>query len=168
MSIREDNSSVGADLIEFTDGAIAADTLGRPRPSMAVTPMLTLHEEEEEEDELTHSPGVIGDAENQGNAFTLVNRGAAAYYHELDGDTLELPSAGGDSASVSGASLAESGIMMDDETSDSYGQTPSPSRELRQGVRDMPRSRDSPTTAGNSDNDETEDNSEVVLNPHAH
>ncbi len=171
VSISEDDSSTGADLIEFNDGAIAADTLGRSRPSLAVTPMLTLHEEEEEENELTHSPGAIGDAENQGNAFTLVNQGAASYYEEttLVGDTLELPSMGGDSASVSGASLAESGIMIDDEMSDSgNGCTPSPSRELQ---HNMARSRESlPTTndGGEEEEEETEDNLEVVMNPHAH
>ena len=172
VSITEENSSTGLDLIEFNDGTIAADTLGRSRPSLAVTPMLTLHEEEEEceESELTHSPGIIGDAENQGNTFTLVNQGAASYYGEttLIGDALEPPSAEGDSASVSGASLAESGIMIDDETSDSNGLTPSPSHELQQGVRNMPRSRDSPPTANDGDDQETEDNSEVVVNPHAH
>ena len=171
ISIAEDNSSIGADLIEFNDGPIAADTLARPRPSLAVTPMLTLHEEEEES-ELTHSPGVVGDAENQGNAFTLVNEGAASYYYgetTLTGGALQPPSAlGGDSASVSGASLAESGIMVDDELSDSgNGQTPSPSRELQQGARNMPRS--SPPVTNDDDGElETEDNSEVVMNPHAH
>ena len=171
ISIAEDNSSIGADLIEFNDGPIAADTLARPRPSLAVTPMLTLHEEEEES-ELTHSPGVVGDAENQGNAFTLVNEGAASYYYgetTLTGDALQPPSTlGGDSASVSGASLAESGIMIDDELSDSgNGQTPSPSRELQQGARNMPRS--SPPVTNDDDGElETEDNSEVVMNPHAH
>jgi hypothetical protein len=170
VSISEDYSSTGADLIEFNDGAIAADTLGRSRPSLAVTPMLTLHEEEEEENELAHSPGAIGDAENQGNAFTMVNQGAASYYGEttLIGDALELPSMGGDSASVSGASLAESGIMIDDEVSDSgNGYTPSPSRELQ---HNMARSRESPPTTndGGEEEEETVDNSEVVMNPHAH
>lgn len=173
VSISEEDSSTGADLIEFNDGAIATDTLGRSRPSMAVTPMLTLHEEEEEENELTHSPGVVGDAENQGNAFTLVNEGAASYYGETTltgtGDALELPSMGGDSASVSGASLAESGIMVDDEMSDNgNGYTPSPSRELQQGARSMATSHESPPTTNDNGEEETEDNSEVVMNPHAH
>ena len=174
ISISEENSSSASDVIEFTDGAIPADTLGKSRPSLAVTPMLTLHEEEEEgdeENEQTHSPGVIGEAESQDNAFTLVNQGAASYYGETTfvNDALEPPSTVGDSASVSGASLAESGIMIDDDMSDSNGHTPSPSHELQQQVRNMSRPLNSSPTNNDDDGDqETEDNSEVVMNPHAH
>ena len=173
VSISEENSSSASDVIELNDGAIPADTLGRPRPSLAVTPMLTLHEEEEEdaeENEQVHSPGVIGEAESQGNAFTLVNQGAASYYGETTfiNDALEPPPTVGDSASMSGASLAESGIIIDDDVdmSDSNGQTPSPSRELQREERNM--SRNSPPMANDDDDHGTEDNSEVVMNPHAH
>ena len=170
VSITEENSSSAPDLIEFNDGAIAADTLERSRPSQAIKPMLTLHEEEEdsEENELTHSPGVIGDAESQGNTFTLVNQGAASYYGETSffHDVLEPPSVGGDSASVSGASFAESGIMIDDDMNYSNEQTPSPFGEIQQEVNPS-RSRDSPPTT-NDDDQETEDHSEVVMNPFAH
>ena len=164
ISITEENSSSVSDLIEFNDGAIAADTLERTRPSQAIKPMLTLHEEDEnsEENEQTHSPGVIGDAESQENTFTLVNQGAASYYGEttLIHDALEPPPIRGDSASMSGASLAGSGI---DDMNYSNEQTLTPPQEMQQDV-DM--STDSPPTTHENDQ-ENEDNCEVVMNPHA-
>ena len=141
VSIQEDHSSSGPDLIEINSSAIAMDTLERSRLTKMVTPMLTVDEVEEEEEEEEDS--VIHPGSNL--------------------EMLEPPLTGGDSASVSGASLAESGIMIDDEIISSSSNdlsSPQPSEHQEVGGYIMERPR--PT-----DDHESEDESEVLQNPHA-
>ena len=146
VSINEDHSSSGPDLIEINSSAIAMDTLERSRLTKIVTPMLTLDEaDEEEEDGVIHPSGNLGIVE-----------------------MLEPPFTGGDSASVSGASLAESGIMIDDEIiysspNDLSSPQPSEHQEVGAGYI-MHMERPQPT---NESDQESEDESEVLQNPHA-
>ena len=140
VSIHEDYSSSGPNLIEINPSAIAMDTLDRSRLTKMITPMLTLDEADEEEDSVIHPGGNFGIVE-----------------------MLEPPLTGGDSASVSGASLAESGIMIDDEivcSSPNDFSSPQPSEHQEAGGYIMER----PQPA---DDQEAEDESEVLQNPHA-
>lgn len=141
VSIQEDHSSSGPDLIEINSSAIAMDTLERSRLTKMVTPMLTLDEADEEEE-----VGVIHPSGNFGI-----------------GEMLEPPFTGGDSASVSEASLAESGIMIDDEIMySSPNDLSSPQPSEHQVVGGYIMERPLPT-----DDQESEDESEVLQNPHA-
>ena len=146
----EPDSSGVPDLIEFNTQAIAADTLERLRPSLAVTPMLTVHEEDEEEqpDDDDADGGRNGD-------IVLYNQ-----------NTLGASLTVVDSASVSDISLAESGIMIDDESSfGNRDSSSSPPLPLEEQFHDTSVGPDVVVLQDGSE--EFEGSTSVVQNPHA-
>ena len=161
-SICEEPDSAVPDIIEFNRQAIATDTLERSRPSLAVAPMLTVHEEDESEEQ----PEQISNY--------VVGGPGGLYSHDALGAQLKAPGGEHDSASVSGASLAESGIMIDDETnSPIYSPLPPGPPEERLQEMQASRSMADGTDADleqsyHVDDQDIEDSAEVVQNPHVH
>ena len=171
ISFHEETSSSIPDLIEINNQALAADTLERPQP--ALTPMLTLHEEDESELDDTCTTGDVGDLESVVNDLGSSN--AATPMCAVINDAQDTPSNGGDSGSVSGASLAESGIITDDDNYRStYESSPQPPEHRQQDeeVRGL-----SSPQGGSvrrviersqpADDQQSDDDSEVLQNRHA-
>ena len=171
VSISEGTSTV-PDLIEFNNAAVNADTLERSHPSQLVKPMLTLHEEVEdgeEECESEFAASAHGDVESLSSECRPKNLDATSeftYDTIFVNDAVEppFPFRGGDSASISGASLAESGIMVN-----SPREMSPPQHHQEQEVRDSPMLgvHEGQRVEETSDDQTTEDHSEVVTNPHA-
>lgn len=168
VSVCEETDSSVPDIIEFNREALTGDTLERRRQSRGVPPMLTVHEEEEEEtDEVIGASG--------GDEFSSSHLGAAITVT----DNLDAPYYGAvDSASVSGASLAESGIMIDEDSnyaSPHEVHSPPPSHQALN--ESPPAVLLAPTEterlgdielSQESSHEELDDSSEVLQNVHAH
>lgn len=176
VSIHEEPSSSVPDLIEINNQALALDTLERTNIGRILTPMLTLHEEsEEEENDLNVSVSDIDDLES----VSLGRQSNNTYSHSATpmitvvDDSGDGKSQENDSNSLSGGSFAESGIMVDDDISP-FEASLSPS-QYQQQLRDT-ENQSSPTeiskqpVSGRSqqaDGHNSEDESEVLQNPHA-